>query len=207
MVPATFVPKPEDYAPQINQELRSQQSHWSRGYTLAQVEFLESQLHKAHFKRTIYKLDDGYSEAQAEALLVEDIKVARTARTIMLDRISEWAGAYGKEEFEHMLPDVWDKFIKEVKGEPAPEVADDTEDTPVPPTPETHPDEFGDGVTPQNPKVSEEEALAPEEELEAVQVIERPEVPADLSPSEVKAPDEVSLGDVLGKVSEDNSND
>jgi len=185
VVPATFVPKPEDYAPQINQELRSQQSHWARGYTLAQVEHLENQLHTAHFKRTIYRLDDGYSETQAEALLIEAIKVAKTAKTIMLDRISEWAEAHAEEQFkEVVLPDVWDKFIKEVKGEPAPKVADDTEAV-----------------------EAEEEALAPEEELEAVQVIERPEVPADLSPSEVEAPDELSLGDVLGKVSEDNSND
>ena len=185
IVPATFVPKPEDYAPQIDQELRSQQAHWSRGYTLAQVEHLENQLHTAHFKRTIYRLDDGYSEERAEALLREAIKTAKTARTIMLDRISEWAGAHGKEEFQQVvLPDVWDKFIKEVKGEPAPEVADDTEAV-----------------------EAEEEALAPEEELEAVQVIERPEVPADAPQSKVEAPDEVSLGDILGKVSEDNSND
>jgi hypothetical protein len=148
----------------------------------------------SHFKRAVYTIDQGYSEEKSEALLREDIKVAKTARTIMLDRISEWAGAYDKEAFEEsVLPKVWGTYIKIVQddGKPAPvEEAEETDAVEV---------------------TVEEDALAPEE-MEPVVVV--PVLPsarhddlAEKPQSEVVAPDEISLGEILGKIDKDNSED
>jgi hypothetical protein len=143
----------------------------------------------SHFKREKYTIDQGYSEERSEALLREDIKVAKTARTIMLDRISEWAGAYDKEAFEEsVLPKVWSTYVRIVQddGKPAPvEEAEETE-----PVLET----------------VEDDALAPEDLEPAVEVPILPSARhddlAEKPQSEVVAPDEITLGDVLAKLEE-----
>ena len=183
MVPASFTPTPEQFPVQVTQELRSQQSKWTHGYTQSRIEYLENQLRAAHFRREIYRLDQGYKDFEAEDLLREDIRTAKTARTVMMDKISEWAGPYGEDHFKSVvLPQVWSDFIKYVKGEPAPEKAEE----PI-----------------------EEEALAPEDLEPAPEVAVLPSARYDdlesKPKSEVVPPDEVSLGDVLTKIEQDNS--
>lgn len=186
VVPQSFSPKPEDFPVQITQELRSQQSKWTQGYTLQKIEYLENQLRAAHYKREIYRLEEGYSDFEAEALLQEDIKVAKTARTIMMDHISEWAGPYGEEHFRTaVLPTVWRQFVNHVKGEPAPEEAEEpaaVEET------------------------AEDDALAPEELEPAPKAPVLPSARYDdlasKPKSEVVAPPEVTLGEVMAKLEE-----
>lgn len=179
IVPATFTPVPEQFAPAVTQELRSKQAHWAQGYTLNRVSHLENQLRTAHYKRALYTIDQGYTEAQSEALIKEDIKVAKTAKTIMLDRISEWAGNAEEDYFNsNVLPKAWARFVEEVKGIPAPEPAEETEPVPV---------------------TVEEEPLALED-MEPVVVVDRPYVSIHAPKSEVVAPEQVSLGEVLGKI-------
>jgi hypothetical protein len=183
VVPASFSPKPEDFPVQVSAELRSKQSKWAYGYTLGKIEYLENQLRTAHFKREIYRPDDGYADTQAEALLREDIKTAKTAQTVMLDKISEWAGAFSEQHFkETVLPQVWQQYVRNIKGEPAPEIAEE----PV-----------ADAT---------DEALAPED-LEPAP--DAPVLPSarhdDLASqpkSEVVPPDEISMGDVMAKLEE-----
>lgn len=183
VVPASFSPKPEDFAPAVTQELRSQQSRWAQAFADGKISYLENQLRKAHYKRDVYRLDDGYSGAQAEALLREDIKAAQTAKTIMMDHISEWAGAHEEQQFNGtVLPQVWEGFVREVKGEPAPK------------------------EPAEEPEVIED-TLAQEEDLEPAP--EAPVLPSarydDLAgqpKSEVKAPDEITLGEVMAKFEE-----
>jgi len=127
----------------------------------------------------LYTIDQGYTEAQSEALIKEDIKVAKTAKTIMLDRISEWAGNAEEDYFNsNVLPKAWARFVEEVKGIPAPEPAEETEPVPV---------------------TVEEEPLALED-MEPVVVVDRPYVSIHAPKSEVVAPEQVSLGEVLGKI-------
>jgi len=184
VVPASFTPTPEKFVPQISQELRSQQSRWAQGYALQRIEFLENQLKTSHFKREVYRLDNGYSAAEAEELLRSDIQAAKTARTVMMDHISEWAGPYGEDHFKSVvLPEIWADFVKQVRGEPAPEKAEEPEVT--------------EEVT--------EEALAPEEPEEQTLPSARYDDLASMPKSEVVPPPEVTLGDVLAKIEKDNS--
>ena len=111
-------------------------------------------------------------EAASDAALAEAIKVAKTARTIMKEHLSEWAGNLTEEEMTNALPAVWNRYVQEVQG-PAEE--------------------------------ADEDALAPEDMELKPAVLDKPEIPADAPKSEVVAPDEVSLGDVLGMIAEDKS--
>ena len=186
VVPASFTPVPEQYAIPVTQELRTRQAQMVQGYALSIINGLEQQLHLGWYKRL--PKWQAYPEAQSTELLIEAIRIAKTARTLMKDKITEWAGNYSEQEMEAALPDVWNKFVQIVQG-PA-EEAEETEAVSV--EVETEMDE-------------EENALAPEDMAPAV--VDRPEIPGDAPKSEVVAPDEISLGDVLGKISEDNTKD
>ncbi len=186
VVPASFTPVPEQYAIPVTQELRTRQAQMVQGYALGVINGLEKQLHLGWYKRLPEW--QAYPEAQSNELLIEAIRIAKTARTLMKDKITEWAGNYSEQEMEAALPDVWNKFVQIVQG-PA-EEAEETEAVSV--EVETEMDE-------------EENALAPEDMAPAV--VDRPEIPGDAPKSEVVAPDEISLGDVLGKISEDNTKD
>jgi len=123
------------------------------------------------------------NEPESNSKLEESIRVAKTAQTIMLDRISEWAGAYEQEAFENMLPIVWERFVNIVKyGE---EPQDEPEVALV-------------------EEAAEDDTLAPED-MEPEVVVSRPEIPPDAPQSEVVPPDQLSLGDVLAKI--ENSKD
>lgn len=190
VVPSAFSPKPEDFLPQVSQELRSQQSRWAQGFALGKIEYLENQLRTAHFKREIYTLNDGYKDFQAEEKLSEDINVAKTARTVMMDHISDWAGPYEERHFKSVvLPQVWSDFVRQVSGEPAPEeTADDTE--------------TAEAVV-EEPLAPEEEELEEDQPLPSARYDDLASKPR----SQVEAPPEISLGDVLGKIEKDNSED
>ena len=184
IVPASFSPVPEQYAAPVTQELRSKQARLTEGYTLARVSNLEIQFHKALYKREPhwrdYMFGDEprmYSQEQSDDMLRDAIRIAKTAQTIMKDRISEWAGNYSETEMGAALPDIWNKFIQIVQG-PA-EEAEETEAV------STNVEIETDDET-----VKEEDALAPEDMAPAV--ADRPEIPGDAPKSEVVAPDEMS---------------
>ena len=157
------------------------------GYTLGQIEYLERQRHLAPYRRDAewrHALTNAAGEVVSigplqpkfDARLDKAITIAKTARTIMRDRISEWAGNLDEDELQKALPYIWNGFIQEVRGE-------------------------------DEPAKEADEALEPEE-VEPVQVIARPDVDFDNMPkSEVVAPDQISLGDILGKIATDNSKD
>ena len=170
IVPTSFTPVPEQYAAPVTQELRTRQAQMVQGYALSIINGLEKQLHLGWYKRLPEW--QAYPEAQSTELLIEAIRIAKTARTLMKDDIAEWAGNYSEQEMETALPDIWNKFIQIVQG-PAEE--------------------------------AEVSALAPEDMEPAV--ADKPEIPDDAPKSEVVAPDEISLGDILGKISEDNTKD
>jgi len=192
VVPASFVPSPEKYVAPVSQELRTLQSRLAQGYTLQRINALEIQLHKSLYKREPvwrdvpgkFRPDDPkepqmYSQEKSDALLNEALVTAKTARTIMLDKVSEWAGNLTEVEINNALPDIWNEFVQIVQG-------------PVAKTEET--------------STEDEDILAPED-MEPVAVVSRPEIPDDAPMSEVTAPEEPSLGDILGQIAGDNAKD
>jgi hypothetical protein len=199
VVPQTFSPKPEDFAPQISAELRSQQAHWARGFTLQQIEKRERQLQKAWYKREEAWQFSG--EVESDEKLRQAIKEAKTAQTKMLDKISEWAGAYEEDHFKGiLLPKVWSSFLEIVRhGEPAPQkIADDTARNP-------------DGTPYEGEPGLAEEALAPEdlepETAGPVLPSARYDDLASQPKSEVVPPKEETLGDILSKIEKEKSED
>jgi hypothetical protein len=123
----------------------------------------------------------------SDAKLQEAIKTAKTVRTVMMDRISEWAGNYSEAEFEAIMPQVWDRFVKIVQN---PEDAKPAAEEEIEAPPQEEP--------------SDENDLALED-MEPIQVIERPEIPEDAPRSQVQAPKEESWQEVLGKKEEEGS--
>ena len=165
-----FAPDPRKFERQANQEERNRQAKLAQGYTLKRVEYLQNQLHKAPYKR-----DFEYQNTD-EAGMKELIKTAATARTIMLNSISEWAGTYDEGEMASALPNVWGHFVAEVRREAAAEVPVNTDETP-----------------------------ATEAEAVPIQVINRPVIPEDAPKSTVEAPKQLTLGEVLGKIEQANA--
>ncbi len=182
MVPASFTPVPEQFKKPVTQELRNRQAKMTQGYTLERVNNLEIQLHKSWYKRISTWQE--MPEAESNAALIEAIKVAKTAKTVMQSEIQEWAGNLTEAEMTDALPIIWNGYVQRIQ-EPT-EVVEETEATVE--------------------EVVEEDALAPED-MEPVQVIDRPEIPDDAPKSEVVAPKEESLGEILGKIAEDNTKD
>ena len=178
VVPARFVPPaPEQFIRPATQQLRNRQSKQGQGFTLQQVSYLENQLHKAQYKRV--------NTDQTDTELVELVKVAKTARTIMSNDIQAWAGNLNEEELEAALPTIWSHYVQVVQAQ------DDLDSEEV--------------VVEELPELKETEAtLVNLDEMEPVQVINRPDVPADAPKSALKVPVEPALGEILGKIAEDN---
>ena len=185
VVPNSFSPRPEQFEIPVTQELRSRQSHIAQGFALQVIGGLERQLRLAWYRRE--PTWQQYSEMVSDTKLQKAIKTAKTVRTVMMDRISEWAGNYSEAEFEAIMPQVWDRFVKIVQN---PEDAKPAAKEEIEAPPQEEP--------------SDENDLALED-MEPIQVIERPEIPEDAPQSQVQAPKEESWQEVLGKKEEEGS--
>ena len=180
IVPTSFSPAPEKYERQPSQELRNRQAQLGQGYTLKQVSYLEIQQHKAAYKR-----DTAWASASPEAM-ADAVKTAKTARTLMQNDIQLWAGSLDEDELQGALPNIWNEYLQRAMGNgPAPlemnrsfeaagkEVSVETpNDTPS----------AGDDVP--------------------IQILWRPEIPADAPRSVVETPagDQLTLGDILSRI-------
>src|SRR3990167_1775294 len=153
IVPASFSPAPETYERQVGQELRARQAQLGQGYTLKQVDYLKMQQHRSPYKR------DAAWQGVSEEEIAHALKVANTARTLMLQDGPVWAGSLGEDELQNALPGVWNGDVGRAGGK-APEAGEAT----------------------------------------PVQVIFRPTIPADAPRSEVEAPKQLSLGQILAKI-------
>ena len=102
-----------------------------------------------------------------------------------MNNIQEWAGNLNEEELEAALPTIWAHYVQVVQAQndPASEEV----------------------VVEELPELEETEAtLVNLDEMEPVQIINRPDVPADTPKTGLQAPAEPTLGEILGKVAEDN---
>lgn len=177
VVPASFTPPaPEQFKTPVTQQSRNRQARQGQGYMLQQVSYLENQQHLAQYKRA--------NTNQTDAAVAEAIRVAKTAQTIMRNNIQAWAGSLSEAELNAALPSIWAHYVQVVQAQddPASEV-----------------------VVEELPEPEETEAtLVSLDEIEPIQVINRPEVPADAPKSALNVPVEPTLGETLGKIAEDN---
>ena len=180
IVPASFSPAPEKYERQVGQELRARQAQLGQGYTLKQVDYLKLQQHRAPYKR-----DAAWQSATPEEM-AHAVKVAKTARTLMLQDVPVWAGSLDEDELQNALPNIWNEYVERVMNEndPAPKTTVDL----------TAGHEVQQEVPVNKP-------ISPEE-ISPVQVIFRPLVSADEPKSQVTVPagDQLTLGDILSKI-------
>ena len=148
----------------------------AQGYSLERISYLENQLHLAPYQR-----NDAWQKA-SEADMREAIRIAKTARTLVLNSIAKWADRLTLEETENALPDVWNNCIQQVRqeGSPAPAYTLMAEDDP-------------------SPRV--EDPM----EAEPIDVLKRPAVPDDAPRSQVTPPEQLNLGHILAKIEVDNS--
>ena len=176
IVPASFSPAPEKYERQPSQELRNRQAQLGQGYTLKQVSYLEIQQHKAAYKR-----DTAWASASPEAM-ADAVKTAKTARTLMQNDIQLWAGSLDEDELQGALPNIWNEYLQRAMGNgPAPL-------------------EMNRSFEAAGQEVPVKPEDAPTGEATPIQVIFRPAVPADAPKSEVTAPDQLTLGEILAKI-------
>ena len=103
IVPQRFSPQLEQFQNQPSQGLRSRQSQIAQGYAVNQIDTLKRILHVAPEKRAPWISND---------TLLEDIRTAETARTIMMEHITEWAGALSEEELQNALPTIWNTYVQ-----------------------------------------------------------------------------------------------
>ena len=175
IVPASFSPAPEKYERQVGQELRARQAQLGQGYVLKQVNYLEMQRHRSPYKR-----DTAWQTVSPEEM-DHALKVAKTARTLMLQDVPVWAGSLDEDELQSALPNIWNEYVERVMNDnPAPKTAVDL--TARQEVPVDKPDD------------------TPAGEAEPIQVIFRPHVSEDAPRSEVTAPDQLTLGDILAKI-------
>jgi hypothetical protein len=182
-VPASFTPVPEQFEAPVSQNQRTEQAQQAQGFALTQINYLENQLHKGQYKR-----DD---VTQTDEELKQLIVTAKTTRTVMADKISEWAGNLSKEELETALPVIWAGYMDQVQASMNPTVeVDDTLAV----------DE--EGNAPVMPEETEPEDTPADGEVEPIDVLARPVIADDAPRSKVEAPEQLSLGDVLSKIEE-----
>ena len=110
IVPARYSPTPEKFTRPVSQDLRNIQSRLAQGFTLKTISHLENELHKADYKR------EPAWQGKGDNALKDAIRVAKTTRTVMMNNISEWAGALDEAEFEAALPTVWGEYAQEVSA-------------------------------------------------------------------------------------------
>ena len=186
IVPQSYTPRPEQFQKPITQDLRNEQARLAHGFALSQIEHLENQRHLSPNKREakwMHMLYDekgneigiGYHQSQYDARLDQAIKDAKTARTVMMDKISEWAGNLDRDQMAEALPQIWRSFLPNQEEQEMP--------------------------------VEETDAALVEEEVEPIQVIPLPDADfANMPKSEVVAPEQLKLGDILGQIERDNKN-
>ena len=186
VVPQSYTPRPEQFQKPLTQELRNEQARLARGFAEEVINNLENQRRMSPHKRDSQwrhmlldaegnEVGIGYHQPAYDAKLDQAIKDARTARTVMMDKISEWAGNLDRDQMAEALPHIFRSFLPSVEQE-----------------------------VPEPQEGGEEEALV-KEEVAPVDVLQRPDVDfASMPKSEVVAPVQLSLGDILGKIEKDN---
>ena len=129
VVPASFTPDPTKYQSPVSQETRNLQAKLAQGYALDRLNYLGLQLHLAPYKR-----DEVWRKA-SEVDMLEAIRIAKTARTVMLNSISKWAAGLTLEETENALSDVWNRAVQAVRAEAESKVVEVLEEIEAEPLP------------------------------------------------------------------------
>ena len=136
VVPQSYTPRPEQFQKPITQDLRNEQARLAHGFALSQIEHLENQRHlspnrrEAKWMHMLYdeagnEVGIGYHQSQYDARLDQAIKDSKTARTVMMDKISEWAGNLDRDQMAEALPQIWKSFLPSVEQETPAEMVEE----------------------------------------------------------------------------------
>ncbi len=189
VVPASFTPPPvheQTFEVAPSAELRSQQQAVARGYVEGRIN--EIQLTVQKNKRQVGDEIVAFTELELEAQ--KDLAYTyQVVQTRMSQDLAGFAGATPVDVLEANLPEIFEKFVDMVlrdrypeRYEPAPEADDEAPalaDEPV------------EVISPPVPMQTLEDAIEGTE---------------DVSPLELPEEDQVTTGDILGKIAEENSN-
>ena len=192
VVPASFTPPPvheQTFEVKPTAELRSQQQKVARGYVEGRVNEIMLTVQKN--KRQVG--DEIVSFTEAELETQKDLAYTyQVVQTRMSQDLADFAGATPVDVLEANLPEIFEKFVdmvlrdrypeRYVESEPAPEADDEA------------------------PALADEpvEVISPPVPMQTLQdAIEGTE---DVSPLELPEEDQVTTGDILGKIAEENSN-
>jgi len=94
-------------------ELRSQQAKLARDFATQNIDRLKLAIQKNRIQRGAEIV---WLTPEEIPGLQEDIQVLQTAQTLLSQRIGEFADGLDLNEWELILPTVWDAFVIEVRG-------------------------------------------------------------------------------------------
>ena len=209
-------PREEYFTPSLNAQLKNRLSQIADGHALGEINKLQNELHRAHYKRhnqdrwsafSIRQVPDDDGEmrevvemneslaARLDQELDDEIQLYKTAHTVMKERLSGIADENkwrDEADFDAQVPNVFSNIVQEMRDE------------------QTMPTVAGWDSAPGAPFLAVEETPEPGEDnpeiidlgLPSARLVDFEELPE----STLEVPDQLNLGDVLGKISEDNSN-
>jgi hypothetical protein len=198
VVPARFTPDPQIFVEAPSAELRSQQQKVARGYVQGRIDAIQRtiQANKRQVGDEIISFTPPELEAQIDLAYTYQV-----VETLMSQQLPEFAGSTPTDTLEAALPEIFDRFVDMVLRDRHPERYVEADPLPA----------VEEGDAPTVPS-SDDEAPAEAEELEVIV----PPVPMptleeyidgvpDESSLELPEEDQVTTGDVLAKIAEDNT--
>ena len=189
VVPASFTPDPQTFEVKPSAELRSQQQKLARGYVEGRINEIMIPVRKN--KRQVG--DEMVSFTEPELAAQQDLAYTyQVAQTMMGQSLADFAGSTPIDVLETNMPEIFERFVDLVLRDryperfeaPAPEADDEV------PALADEPVEETEMITPPVPMQTLEDAIEGTE---------------DVSPLELPEEDQVTTGDVLGKIAEDNA--
>ena len=186
VVPASFTPDPQTFEVKPSAELRSQQQKLARGYAEGRINEILITVRKN--KRQVGDEMVSFTEPELEAQ--RDLAYTyQVAQTVMSQNMSDFVGSATLEALEASLPEIFESYVYKVLRDRYPERYVDS------------PVEEADEEVPA--LADEQEVITPPVPMQTLEdAIEGTE---DVSPLELPEEDQMTTGDVLGKIAEDNA--
>lgn len=139
-------PVVEQFNSVVPAELRTRLSQMAQGFAETEIDTLRNELHRGHYKRRnpkwsayevkmvnkgtdssgnpIFEEQALLNNEKADALdvvLTDEIQIYETARTVMMNSLTDnasAAGARSEEDFNDIIPKLWQSALEQVRGVP-----------------------------------------------------------------------------------------
>lgn len=198
VVPASFTPDPQTFEVKLSAELRSQQAKLARDFVEGKINAIDRTIQKN--KRQVGSEIVAFTPPELEAQ-IDLAYTYRVVQTKLSQNLADFADVATLEALDAALPEIFERLVDQVlrdryperyeAADPLPAVNEGNAPT-VPSSDEEVPalaDEPTEVISPPIPMPTLEEAI---DGVEDISLLEMPD-------------DELNLGDVLGKISDDNA--